>query len=117
MIARAFAARAAPRGGLSRVRVATNERKAPRLRCRRGAAADHGEKYCRASTNRMLRRFASANRPLGRAFRKGRQFVRDPRGEPAKLDPRQAHQFGYRQYAAFFPIVPAAPIAAFREAR
>jgi hypothetical protein len=41
-------------------------------------------------------------RAPGRAFRKGRQFVRDPRGEPAKLDPRQAHQFGYRQYAHGF---------------
>ena len=42
----------------------------------------------------MLRRLMSALCAFGRAFRKIRQFVRDPRQQSAKLDPRQAHQFG-----------------------
>lgn len=31
---------------------------------------------------------------FGRAFGEIRQLVRDPRQQSAKLDPRQAHQFG-----------------------
>jgi len=51
---------------------------------------------------------------FNRAFRKYRQFVRDPREQTAKLDPRQAHQFIDCQHShCFLHRFPAAPIAAF----
>jgi len=64
-----------------------------------------GQSGCCAGRERVV--------ALGEAFREIRRFVGDPRQQSAKLDPRQAHQFGECQHAhCFLHRFPAAPIAA-----